>query len=151
MIPLPLQLARCVSLSKVAELAEAPVSSASSLTRFACAQKRVCVSVYVSSLAFHSGRNAGSSRSPAHLEILALTAMYFSFLIHEMEIIIPICVPRKFIERINWCLYRVLKPYANIKVIVNRPLGIRELSNQRSNSWTIFMFYSNLGFRACAR
>lgn len=75
--------------------------------------------------------------------------MYFSF--HEMEVIMLTRLPHKFIERINRCLYRVSKPHTNIKVIVNRPFGATEFSNRRSNSWTFFMFYSNVGFQACTR
>lgn len=70
--------------------------------------------------------------SPAHLEIVALSSlMCFSFVIHEMEMIILICLPHRFVKRINWCLDRVLKPHANIKVTLNRPRGITELSKKK--------------------
>lgn len=88
--------------------------------------------------------------SPAPLERVALTSfMYFSFVIHEMEIIILICLPHKFVKRINWCLDRVLKRYTNIKVTLNRPHGITELSKKKAaGSWTVSMLYSSLGFQA---
>lgn len=70
--------------------------------------------------------------SPARLEIVALSSlMCFSFVIHEMEMIILICLPHRFVKRINWCLDRVLKPHANIKVTLNRPRGITELSKKK--------------------
>lgn len=88
-----------------------------------------------------SSRNAGSFCTPAHLKIFALISpMYFSFLIHEVEMIVLICLPHKFVERINWCLYRVLEPYANIKVILNRFFGITEPSNKRS--WRLNYFHA---------
>lgn len=96
-------------------------------------KKHFCVIVSASNLAFRSSRNAGSFCIPAHLKIFALISpMYFSFLIHEVEMIVLICLPHKFVERINWCLYRVLEPYTDIKVILNRYFGITEPSNKRS-------------------
>lgn len=89
--------------------------------------------------------------SPARLEIVALSSfMGFSFVIHEVEMIILICLPHKFVKRINWCLDRVLKPYANIKVTLNRPCGITELSKKKKEawSWIVFVLYSSLGFQA---
>lgn len=63
---------------------------------------------------------------------MALTSFTcFSFVIHEMEVIILICLPHKFVKRIDWCLDRVLKPYTNIKVTLNRPHGITELSKRK--------------------
>lgn len=78
--------------------------------------------------------------------------MCFSFVIHEMEMIILICLPHKFVKRINWYLDRVLKRYTNIKVTLNRPHGITELSKKKKAtwSWTLFMLYSSLGFQAHA-
>lgn len=115
-------------------------------------KKHFCVIVSASNLAFRSSRNAGSFCTPAHLKIFALTSpMYFSFLIHEVEMIVLICLPHKFVERINWCLYRVLEPYTNIKVILNRFFGITEPSNKRSWRLNCLHAYSNLGFQACSR
>lgn len=86
------------------------------------------------SLVFHSSRNAGLWCSPVHLKTWALVAVCFSFLIHEMEMIIFICLPHTFVERINWCLFRALEPYTNIKVIVNRASGVTEWANKRNSS-----------------
>lgn len=89
--------------------------------------------------------------SSACLEIEAWTSfMCFSFVIHEMEMIILICFPHKFVERINWCLDRVLKPYANIKVIHNKPHGITELKKKEKQEKlkVELMLCSRLGFQA---
>lgn len=86
---------------KVAEPAEVPTSCASSLATFACTQNHLYLSVHGSSPVFHSSRNVDSLCSPVHLKTLALAAMCFSFLVHEMEMIIFICLPHTFVERIN--------------------------------------------------
>lgn len=65
--------------------------------------------------------------------------------------IILICLLQTFVKRISCCLDRVLKPYTNIKVTLNRPRGAKELSKKKkrkeAQSWTVLMLCSSLGFQ----